>query len=285
MKIGVLGLIVGDLTDVDYNKIRWAAELGFHGVGAHLTVPADSVSAETVATVKSVIADQNIDFLQLWGPYPCLISPDERVRQAGVAQAREIVKLAARLGVPGSGVRPTSLNPKGEWWPHPDNFAPETEDRFVESLKQILITADEYGINIILETHQTTVLNSAQSIRRVIERTDSDRVKVNLDPANFVTDLQTAFNPAPVINELFDVLEPYIDTVHVKDVYLEDRFIVHISETVVGTGLMDLATVLRRAQAVRPDGYVVIEHLPVNLIPLAKRNLDQKIEELGLPVG
>ena len=73
MKIGVLGLIVSDLTDVDYNKIRWAADLGFHGVGAHLTVPADTVSDDTVATVKSVIADQNMDFLEnllRWNPPP-----------------------------------------------------------------------------------------------------------------------------------------------------------------------------------------------------------------------
>jgi sugar phosphate isomerase/epimerase len=285
MKIGVLGLIVSDLTDVDYNKIRWAAELGFHGVGAHLTVPADTVADDTVSKVKSVMAGQDLEFLQLWGPYPCLISPDEHIRQAGVAQAQEIVKLAARLDVPASGVRPTSLNPRGEWWPHPDNFAPETEDRFVKSLQEILATADEYGVDIILETHQTTLLNSARAIRRVIERTGSDRVRVNLDPANFITDLQTAFDPAPVINELFDVLEPYIDTVHVKDFYLEDRFIVHISETVIGTGIMDLDTVLRRAQAALPNGYVIIEHLPVSLIPLAKRNLDQRIEGLGLPVG
>ena len=70
-----------------------------------------------------------------------------------------------------------------------------------------------------------------------------------------------------------------------KDFYLEDRFIVHISETVIGTGIMDLDTVLRRAQAALPNGYVIIEHLPVSLIPLAKRNLDQKIEALGLPVS
>src|SRR5216684_7159439 len=100
MKIGVLGLIQSDLSDVNYNKIRWAAELGFHGVGAHLTVPADSIPAERAVTVKSVFADQNMPFLQVWGPYPCIISPDESIRRAGVAGAIEIVKLAAKMGVP-----------------------------------------------------------------------------------------------------------------------------------------------------------------------------------------
>ncbi len=285
MKIGVLGLIASDLTDVDDNKARWAVELGFHGLGAHLTVPAETVSEETAAQARAAIARQGLDFLQLWGPYPCFISPDESVRQAGVAGAREIVKLAAKLGVPASGIRPTSLNLRGEWWPHPDNFKPETEDRFLRSLMEVLDTAYEAGVYIVLETHQNTTLGSAETIRRIIERTGSDRVKVNLDPVNFITDLRTAFNPAPVIHELFDLLEPYIHTVHVKDFYLEDRFVVHITETVIGTGIMDLDTVLHRAFAARPDGYVIIEHLPVSLIPLAKRNLTARMNELGLPIG
>lgn len=285
MKLGLLGLIESDLTDVDYNKIRWAAELGFHGLGAHLTVPATTVSQQAAQTAKSVIADQGLDFLQLWGPYPCIISPDESTRRAGVAAVRDIVKLSAKMGVPAAGVRPTSLNPRGDWWPHPDNHSQESEDRFLLSLKEILETAGDYGINIILEIHVTTVLNSPQRIKRIIERTGSDRVKLNLDPANFIGDLATAFNPSPIINELFDVLGPYTDTVHVKDYYLEDRFIVHISETIPGAGMMDIDTILRRTQALSPDMYAIIEHLPLSLVPQAKRNLTSKIQELGLPLG
>lgn len=285
MKIGVLGLIASDLTDVTYEKLRWASELGFHGVGAHLTVPAGSIDDVLAERVRATFAHQSLDFLQLWGPYPCIIARDEEARRRGVAGAREIVRLAARLGVPGAGVRPTSLNPRGEWWPHPDNFLPETEDRLVRSLGEILETAEDCGVEIVLETHQTTTLSSAEAIRRVIERTGSRRVSVNLDPCNFVGDLRTAFNPAPMINELFDVLGQYIATVHVKDYYLEDRFVFHVAETVIGTGIMDFATVLRRAHQTRPGGYVIIEHLPVSLIPLAKRNLSAKIQELGIPIG
>jgi sugar phosphate isomerase/epimerase len=250
-----------------------------------LTVPARNISDQTADRVRSIVSQQSIEFLQLWGPYPCIITPDETARREGVAQARDIVKLAARLGVPAAGVRPTSLNPRGDWWPHRDNFLPETEDRFVKSLNEILQTADDLGINIVLETHQTSTLNSAQTIKRVIERTGSGRLFLNLDPCNFVTDIQTAFNPAPMIDEQFDLLAPYIATVHVKDYYLEERFVFHIAETVIGTGIMDFDTVLRRSYQAQPHGYVVIEHLPVNLIALAKRNLTQKILELGIPLG
>jgi sugar phosphate isomerase/epimerase len=285
MKIGLLGLVWSDWTDVDYNKIRFAAELGFHGVGAHLTVPARTITNELAAHVKSVYDHQNMPLLQVWGPYPCIISPDETIRMSGVEGARDLVKLAAKMGVRESGVRPTSLNPNGDWWPHPDNYKSETEDRLVKSLVEILQTAEDYQIDVVLETHTTTTLNTAQTIRRVIERTGSKRLKVNLDPCNFVGDLQIACNPAPMINEIFDVLGEYIATIHVKDYYLEDRFTVHIAETVIGTGMMDFDTILRRVNEVKADSYIVIEHLPINLIALAKRNLTEKIKTLGLPLG
>jgi len=57
MKIGLFGLIQSDLSDVDYDKVRWAAGLGFHGVGAHLTVPADTNPDARATTVKAVLAD------------------------------------------------------------------------------------------------------------------------------------------------------------------------------------------------------------------------------------
>lgn len=285
MKIGVLGWIVSDLTDVDSDKIRGALALGFSGLGAHITVPANRIADETIEQFRSAMAGLPVDFLQLWGPYPCIVTPDEETRRAGVAQAREIARLAARLGAPMAGVRPTSLNPGYEWAAHPDNYTPETEERFYRSLMEILETAHDVGVGIVLETHQTTILDTPQRIRRIIERTGSGRLRVNIDPVNFVTDLRTAFNPAPMINELFDVLGPYADTVHIKDIYLEDRFLVHIDETVIGTGIMDLDMVLRRAQELLPNGYVVVEHLPLNLIPLAKRNLDRKLKELGILVG
>src|SRR5690349_20186578 len=232
MKIGLLDLVWSDWTDVDYNKVRWAAKLGFLSLGAKLTVPARTITDEMAEHVRKTYADQNMPIMQVWGPYPCIISPDESIRKAGVEGARDLVKMAVKLGIRESGVRPTSLNPRGDWFPHRDNYKPETEDRLVKSLVEILQTAEDNDIDIVLETHVTTTLNSAQTIRRVIERTGSKRLKLNLDPCNFVGDLQTAYNPAPMINELFDVLGEYISTVHVKDYYLGEHFVVHISEAV-----------------------------------------------------
>ena len=285
MKIAVQGVFTTDLRDVTYGNARMIAELGFSGIGAHINVPSESISEATIAAARGHIADQGLTWLQLWGKYPCIISPDEGVRQAGIAQVREMCALTAKLGVPGVGVRPTSLNPRGDWWPHPDNYLPQTEDRLVRSLTEIAAIAQDHGLNVVLEVHQTSTLDTAKTIRRVIERVGAANMRVNIDVCNFVTDLRTAFSPAPMIREHFALLGAFADTIHLKDYYLEDRLVAHISETVLGTGLMDWDTLLTEASKNQPDGWLMIEHLPVSLIQQAKVNLAAKMKTLGIPVG
>lgn len=283
MRFGLLGLIWSDWSDVTYELVAFARELGFRGIGAHLTVPASTITDQTAERVRRAVADNGLEFLQVWGPYPSIVSTDEEVRRRGVEEARAIMRLAARMGVPAGGVRPTSLNPRGDWWAHPDNHTAATEDRLVRSISEILETAVEVGVDVVLEKHHLSPLDSAERVKRVIERTDPSRVKVNIDPANFVDGIRTAFDPTPMIDHMFDVLGEHYATTHCKDVYLEDRFVVHVAETVPGTGIFDLDTVLRRTAAL-PDGWAIVEHLPVSQVALAKRHLTERAVALGIDV-
>ncbi len=284
MRFGVLGVIWSDWTDVTSESVAFARHLGFAGMGAHLTVPAATVMDAVADNVRASIDANGLEFLQVWGPYPTVISPDEEVRRRGVEGARDIARLAARLGVPASGMRPTSHNPRGEWWPHPENHSQASEDRLVRAIDEVLEVAVPLGVGIVLEKHATSTLDSAQRVKRVIERTDPRHVRVNIDPANFVADLATAFDPTPMINELFDVLGEHCAMVHVKDYDLEDRFIVHISEAIPGTGMMDLDTVLKRTAALGPDSYAIVEHLPLGQIGQAKGHLTERAAALGIEV-
>jgi len=283
MRFGLLGLIMSDWSDVTYELVASARELGFRGLGAHLTVPASTITDETAERVRRAVADNGLEFLQVWGPYPSIVTPDEEARKRGVEGARAVMRLAARMGVPAGGVRPTSHNPRGDWWPHPENHSAATEDRVVRSVSEILETAVAVGVDVVLEKHHISPFDSAERVKRVIDRTDPKHVKVNIDPANFVDGVRTAFDSTPMIDHLFDVLGEHCATTHVKDVYLEDRFVVHVAETVPGTGILDLDTVLRRTAAL-PDGWAIVEHLPVSQVALAKRNLTERASALGIDI-
>ena len=282
MRFGVLGVIWSDWTDVTYESVAFARELGFGGMGAHLTVPAATISEEVAENVRACIDGNDLEFIQLWGPYPTIISEDEEVRRAGVDAACDIVRLASRIGVRESGIRPTSHNPRGDWWPHPENHSQASEDRLVRSISEIVEVASQEGVKIVLEAHTTSTLDSAERVKRVIERTDPVHVTINIDPVNFVRDLPTAFDSTSMVNEYFDVLGEHCATVQIKDYYLEDRFVVHISETIPGTGMLDIDTVLRRTAELGADMYAVVEHLPVSQIAQAKRHLTERARALGI---
>ncbi len=285
MHLGVVGMIPGDFSKIDQERVRKIADLGFTGVGAHLAGDPFAVSDTLIQNTRSLLSDHNLRLVQFWGAsYPSIITPDESARKHGVSIAQEFVRLGAKFGADMVGVRPTSMHPSHPWWPHPDNFLPETEDRLVRSLTEIGQTCAENGLPISLECHVTTTLSSPQAVKRIIDRTGSPWVKMTLDPINFVKDLPTAYNTTAMINELFDVLAPYVTCAHLKDVYVEDRHVVHISETVPGQGIFDFDTFFRRFEATFPDSFGLIEHLPEDKIPQANDFVRAKLAELNIPI-
>jgi sugar phosphate isomerase/epimerase len=284
MRLGVTGMMPGNLAEVNQPLARKIAELGFSGVGAHLAGDPGAVSAEVCKRARDVLEQQGIRLVQFWGSYESIISPSESVRKSGVSTAHGIIQLAGKLGADMVGIRPTSMNPRGEWWPHRDNFLPETEERLIQSLREIAAACETYGVPIALECHVTSTLKNAAAVRRIVEQTESQWVKVNLDVVNFIGDLETAYNSTGLIDELFDVLEPYIAAAHLKDVYVEDRHVVHISETIPGDGILDFDTLFHRFEALLPDSFGLIEHLPEAQIPQAAAFVTQKLRQLQIPI-
>ena len=284
MRLGVTGMMPGNLGEVDERLARKIAELDFTGVGMHLAGDPKAVSAESCHKASSILAQQGIRVIQFWGQYDCIISPDESVRKSGVATAQEIIRVAADLGADMVGIRPTSLNPRGAWWPHPDNDSPATEERLIHSLREIASASEKHGVPIALECHVTSTLNNATSVRRIVEAAQSQWIKVNMDPVNFINDIRSAHHTTDLVNDLFDILGPYIAAAHIKDVYVEDRHVVHISETIPGDGIFDFDTFFRCFEALLPEGYGFIEHLPESQIPQANVFVTEKLKQLNIPI-
>ncbi len=284
MRLGVTGMIPSNFGEVDEPLARKIAELGFTGVGAHWLGDIAGLSPDLCQRTRAILEQQGIQMIQFWGWYDSIISPDESVRQSGIRTAQTIIEKAALLGAAMVGIRPTSMNPQGAWWPHRDNFSPATEERLIRSLSEIVAASETHGIPIALECHATTTLKNAAVVRRVIEQTQSPWVKVNMDPINFIRDLDTAYDTTTLIHELFDVLGPYIAAAHIKDVYVENRHVIHVSETIPGDGIFDFDTFFRRFETLLPEGYGFIEHLPESQIPQAQAFVIGKLQQLHIPI-
>ena len=59
------------------------------------------------------------------------------------------------------------------WRAHPDNNTPEAWRDLVESMKQALAVAEEYGVVLALEPEVANVIDSAQKARRLLDEMQS----------------------------------------------------------------------------------------------------------------
>lgn len=57
MRFGVLGVIDSDWTDVTHESVAVARELGFTGIGAHLRVPASTITDDVAENVRACISE------------------------------------------------------------------------------------------------------------------------------------------------------------------------------------------------------------------------------------
>lgn len=286
MRIGVAGAIVPrDLRAVTDRLAAKLAELGVVGVGTHFQGDPATLTREELHRARDTFAAHGIAIVQSWGWQQPLVSPDEGRRKEAARTLGHAVRVAAELGAQSVLSGPGSRNPRGPWNPHPENHSASAEDALVRSLSEVASACEEYGVPIALECHVTSTLDSATSVRRVLDRVGSPWIKVSLDPVNFISDFPTLWNNTPLLNELFDTLGSATVAAHIKDVYAEDRLVVHISETVPGDGVLDFDTFLRRFEELLPGGYGLVEHLPESLVPQAIAYVRQKLTELGLPVN
>ncbi len=281
MRLATTGLLPADLRQVDDAVAQRLRAEGFVGCSCFFPDPTAPTVAE-LDRLRDTLARAGVGVAQVNGRYECLVNPDEGLRRQGIATLHAAVAVCARLRGDNLYIRPGSLNPGGHWWPHPDNHLPATLDRLVDSLRQVAHVAQEAGVMLAVEGHTVSPLDTAAVVRDVIDRVGSPNLKFNVDPVNFVACVQDVYHSRRVLDDLFDTLGDVSWAVHAKDMALEDKHVVHITEVVMGRGRMDLGYMLRRFQTARPDGYVIVEHLPDALVPEARDALLAAGEQAGV---
>ncbi len=284
MYLGIQALMPREVRDVDERVVARIRELGFTGVACRFFRPLET-SMEEVDRLRGVLEAGGVAPAQANALYPDLVHPDDTQRRQGVKAMQQMCKIARRLGADNLYVRPGSLNPAGSWYPHPENRHPRTRQRLVASLKEVAAAAEYEGVRLAIEGHVLSPLFNAQVTREVIEAVGSKALGFNMDPVNFVGSLPEAYDTTSLVNHLFDVLGPYTICGHAKDFFLQDRLVLHVEETIIGRGLMDQATFLKRFEQCCPQGYLLIEHLRDDQVPEAKANLDKVANQVGIAWG
>ena len=200
----------------------------------------------------------------------------------GISGLQAACQCASWLQAGTTYVRPGSLNPAGPWTPHPENTSLKTLLRLVDSLKQAAKAAEDVGIPFAIEGGGVCPLDTPERVRDVIEAVGSSALRFNADPVNFVRSLDEIYNTTSLVHRLFDLCGRYVVCAHAKDLTYDSTLLPRMRECLLGEGCCDQVAFLQRFEQCCPDGFVLIEHLPDEKIPAAKRNLDRAAEQAGL---
>jgi sugar phosphate isomerase/epimerase len=263
-------------------------ELGFTGIHAHFGLEMDLEPHEmdlgACREARDVLADFGIRIVQSWGWGANLVDPDPAARSQGLTRLIGSLRVAQELGATGVVVGGGSLSARGVYWPHPRNHDGDVRETLERSLIDVAGAAEDHGVQIVLEGHVTTPLRSPEIFRDTLDRVGSSYIRANIDPVNYVTCIDDAYNSTAVIDRTIDCLADVAVSGHVKDLYLEDRLVVHISETVIGQGVFAISHYLERFETAMPDAFMFIEHLPEDLVSQAATALHTLLDAADIKI-
>jgi len=281
LKIGVAGYLPADWRKIDAAATRRVREAGFSGAHIFVDRPLQAELSE-FERVKAAYDEAGLVVAQTNGWYECLINPDEATRAEGIKGLSQLVRIGRTLDSRFTYVRPGSINPNGHWWPHPENHAPQTFDRLVNSLKQVCRVAEAEGVLLGVEGHVVSTLDTPQRVRDLLDAVGSPALKFNMDPVNFVGTVRDVHDTTRIVNALFDTLGRDMVALHAKDCAIQDAHVVHIVEVIPCTGSMNYELLMRRWVECCPDGYFLIEHLPDDKVLVALEAIRRKADALGI---
>src|SRR3954447_1843060 len=285
MRFGVSGdLIPRDMDEITPALTERVRALGFSGIFSRFGANDPHTTTEAQCQrVRTILADAGLAMYQATGYWQCLIHPDEAQRREAVRTLQAALRVAGWLGARGIDTGPGSMNPRGPWFPHPDNWTPWAREQLVKSLKECAPVAEECGVFLSLEGHQLVTLDTAETMRAVLDEVDSPMVKCDFDPVNWIT-LQTVFAAGPAITAMVATLGPQIVSAHARDVAVRDHLVVRIDNIAAGTGILDYPTFLRLIEDLDPSFPVIVEAAAIDELPAVSDFLHRTARECGIAV-
>ena len=279
-------MVPPDPRDITEDHLRAVLDLKLTGIGCRGATPQLCEMTPTACDrVRDLFRAAAVDLVQFAITFDeCLFDPETAVRDRLVDRIGRGIEVGRALDAHFVLIRPGSLNPAGSYSPDPANHTPQARQRLVATLRHLADIAEAAGVTIVIETHILTIMDSPESNRDILAAVGSDRLNVVMDYVNHFQTMHQVFNSSDRLNHIFDVMGPISGLGHCKDMVVDSGFVLHLNEAMPGEGQLDMVTALRRWHELRPDGYMLLEHLPAEWYPQASTNVHAILAGAGIPV-
>ena len=266
----------GDATSRE-ETLRKAAELESATIASR--VPEDWPD-EKVAETREFLDEQGLrvgEYVQFRFDFASAV-PEEH--EAAMADYRRQLRQAGILGAAFVGFNIVCDRATPRMWTE------DTWGRCIGAVGELSAEAESAGMDVAVHPHYMSPLFSIERVEDLLASVSSPRLKVLIDIVN-LTSPEMVYRTTELVNSVFDRLGDRIVGLHAKDVTMSGggNTIVHVDEVVPGTGLMDLATVLRRLDGLGRDVTLQVEHLGHDDTLTGVRHIRKLARDAGITLG
>ncbi len=145
-----------------------------------------------------------------------LIHPDPEVRQHGLDRLPVLAEAATFLHCPVLTLCTGTRDAEDMWRAHPDNPSPDAWRDLRNGIDSALAATESSGILLGIEPETGNVVDSARTCRRLLDETNSPRLRVVMDPANLLRPGDQT-RQAEIMASAFDLLGDSITLAHAKE--------------------------------------------------------------------
>ncbi len=145
-----------------------------------------------------------------------LIHPDPEVRQHGLDRLPVLAEAATFLHCPILTLCTGTRDAEDMWRAHPDNPSPDAWRDLRNGIDSALAATESSGILLGIEPETGNVVDSARTCRRLLDETNSPRLRVVMDPANLLRPGDQT-RQAEIMASAFDLLGDSITLAHAKE--------------------------------------------------------------------
>lgn len=151
----------------------------------------------------------------------------------------------------------------GEVWDgaYESNYSEDVYAQIVDSIREIIDGVHPKKTFYTIEPMAWMVPDSPESYLKLLKDVDRKEFAVHLDCTNMISSPERCLHHGKFIETCFQLLGPYIKSVHAKDIRMENKLPCHIYEVMPGKGIIDFRRFFQLCRKVNPDLTVYSEHL------------------------
>lgn len=190
-----------------------------------------------------------------------LMDADSETREKNIQNMIDGLVVADELGARCCVNIPGSFSPTEWFGPHPGNFSPEFFDLVVENARKIIDAANPKRAKMTFEMMGWSIPNTPDRYLELIKAIDREAFAVHVDICNMISSPEKFWGATALIDETFDKLGPWIQSVHAKDLKWVTEMNIHFVECALGEGIIDHRRVLARMATLPVDAPLMIEHM------------------------